>query len=96
MSKVKEFLKEAFTKAIKLGQEQVSDEQFNERVNICMDCPHMGAVRPLPTLEFSEGCTLCHCPLATKAKLTNHSLLGLASCELGKWDLIDKKYHGNS
>jgi hypothetical protein len=93
---LKEFLQKSFENAILLGQTKVSDNQFNERVAVCKGCPHLGKVQPLPTLEFNEGCTLCHCPLITKAKLINHSLLGSASCELGKWEKIDKKYNGNS
>jgi len=101
---LKEFLQKSFENAILLGQTKVSDEQFNERVSVCtgnnpihsVRCPHLGKVKPLPTLEFNEGCTLCHCPLITKAKLINHSLLGSASCELGKWEQTDKKYHGSS
>jgi hypothetical protein len=96
MSIVNDFLKNAFTNAVNLGQDKVSDAQFKERVAVCMGCPHMGKVRPLPTLEFNEGCTLCHCPLATKARLINHTILGSASCELGKWQQIDDRYHENS
>ena len=31
--------------------------------------------------------------LYTKAKLINHTLLGSASCELGKWEQIDKQHN---
>jgi len=93
---LKEFLKKSFENAILLRQTKVSDEHFNERVEVCKGCKHIGKVEPLPNLVFSEGCTLCSCPLVTKAKLINHTILGSASCELGKWQNIDKKYHDNS
>lgn len=95
-SMLKEFLKKSFENAVLLGQTKVSDEQFNERVAVCKGCPFISKVEPLPNLVFNEGCTKCSCPLVTKARLTNHSILGSASCELGNWEQIDKKYNDNS
>jgi hypothetical protein len=93
---LKEFLKKSFENAVLLGQTQVSEQHFKDRVSICKGCELMGKVEPLPNLVFNEGCTKCSCPLITKAKLINHSILGSASCELGNWEQIDKKYNENS
>lgn len=56
---------------IRAGGELVSSEQYESRINICQGCPYKGQVKPLP-LVSAEGCTICGCPLRTKAKTRTH------------------------
>lgn len=56
---------------IKMGGSLVTDEHFEARVAACRKCPYVGQVTPLPKIK-AEGCTLCGCPLDTKARMLKY------------------------
>jgi len=60
---------EKLGKMIRRRGEIVDDVQFEERKEKCRGCVHFGEVMPLPGLSFDEGCTLCGCPIETKARM---------------------------
>ena len=52
------------------GGSGVSPDHKTERINECRLCPHIGQVQVRflgQSLPFDEGCTLCGCPLDSKA-----------------------------
>lgn len=66
----KTFAAKVISRMIRNNCELLDDnsEQFRERVKVCMSCPHFGIVNPLPTVKL-HGCTICNCPVVTKAKV---------------------------
>lgn len=50
------------------GGELVPADEYKARMLICNGCPKMGLVK-VKGLEFQEGCTVCGCPLETKARM---------------------------
>ena len=64
---VKKLVMEQLGDMLRLGAEEVTQEEYERRVEICRACPHLGQVRPVPLLEV-EGCTICGCPTATKPR----------------------------
>lgn len=68
-----EFVHEKLAKIIRLGGSETTDEHASKRTEMCMTvdngepCKYLGVVRP--TIMFAtQGCTICRCPIATKAK----------------------------
>lgn len=69
---------------IREGGVLVPDEVYNTRVEACKGCSHFGTVKPLPLIS-ADGCTLCGCPLETKARMLKyfsptHMGLKLSEC----------------
>lgn len=62
------WFKDTIFELVRLGGEEVVEEHFAKRVQACNACPHVGDVNPLPGI-VARGCTLCKCPLDTKARL---------------------------
>lgn len=56
----------------------VSDEHFEERMNICRACIHYD--------EPEEGCKKCGCYLMNKARDP------FASCPIEKWDVDNRQW----
>lgn len=56
---------------LSIGAVFVTDDQYNERIEVCSGCPHKGFV-DLPLVQSVPGCTLCGCPLSTKPKVRSY------------------------
>lgn len=56
---------------IRRGGTQTSEEHYEARLAACKQCPYIGLVEPLPGVK-AEGCTLCTCPLETKARMLTY------------------------
>ena len=50
---------------------KVSDEEKNNRLNICLSCPEL--------IKITKQCKKCGCFMELKTKLEN------AKCPIGKW-----------
>lgn len=90
---------------LKRGGKLADKKQVEERLKVCSGCEKKGTVEPLPLVKM-EGCTVCDCPLATKARFTEIPVDGevtakklllsngnqIVKCPLNKWAKIDQKY----
>lgn len=65
----KSFAVKVISRMIKNGSEMLSDDspEYIEKVSACIACPYFGEVYPAPRLKL-HGCTICKCPVVTKAK----------------------------
>ena len=54
--------------------ENVDEETFNNRYNICLNCPSL--------IQLTKQCKKCGCFMSQKAKLPH------ASCPIGKWGVF--------
>lgn len=83
------WIQENLFELIRKGGKLVSDEVYNERVKACKKCPHIGIVHPLPGIE-AEGCTLCQCPLETKAQMLEYFSPTHMGMKLSECSLVEK------
>lgn len=66
--------KKILTKFVRAGGQEVSEAEYEARVNTCRTrqngnpCEFLGPVNAAG-IVFSEGCILCGCPLETKARM---------------------------
>ena len=69
-----DYIQDQFKGFINKGGIQVSDEQMQERLNVCSGCPFNGMVEPDPLIGEMPGCTApgCQCPFSTKAKMLKY------------------------
>lgn len=63
-----EFISDQIVAWLSKGGKLVDDATFKKRVNICSDCPYKGMVMPVPIVKM-EGCTICKCPIKSKARM---------------------------
>lgn len=66
--RLKGFVMDNITSFIHAEGELVPEDIAEKRKSVCRSCPFVGIVEPLPGLKV-EGCTICGCPLATKAHM---------------------------
>lgn len=71
MNIIQNYVFETLQSLINEGGEAVEIEEYNKRKAICLKCSFYGEVKiDLPTMTLKlDGCTICGCPTATKAKL---------------------------
>jgi anaerobic ribonucleoside-triphosphate reductase len=72
---VQQFVKEGY-KYVKEGAPNVTIAEYEDRVNICNECPFISE-------KFT--CNKCGCNMATKARWAT------ADCPIDKWEKIEKK-----
>lgn len=68
ITSVKEFLFDRFIKIVLSGCQTVEPENKRARIDKCKKCPYFGTVEPAKGIRMN-GCTVCGCPLETKASL---------------------------
>ena len=83
------WVQENLFELIRKGGKLVSDEVYDKRVSACRGCIHVGTVHPIPGIE-AEGCTLCGCPLETKAKMLNYFSPTHMGIKLSECSLVEK------
>jgi hypothetical protein len=74
---------------IREGGTLVPVEVYDKRVEACKGCPHFGIVNPLPLIS-ADGCTLCGCPLETKARMFNYFSPTNMGLKLSECSLVEK------
>lgn len=73
----------AMTKHVVSGMEYCTEEQTQERFEICKACPF---------IKDNNGvlsCGKCGCGLSDKTKILNKLALKSQSCPIGKWGIIE-------
>jgi len=66
LDKAKSWAARKILNAVLVGAKTVPLDQAEARKAICRKCPYIGTVEPVYGIAM-EGCTICGCPLATKA-----------------------------
>jgi hypothetical protein len=68
ITSAKKWLFKKLMKAALAGCQPVELENKEARIAICKKCPYFGTVKPINGLKL-PGCTICGCPIDTKAAL---------------------------
>jgi hypothetical protein len=63
-----DFVSDQIVSWLSKGGKLVDDATFEKRINACAGCPYKGKVMPVPGLKM-DGCTICKCPLQSKARM---------------------------
>lgn len=89
-----DLLKSAVSSTIKWlssGARFVSQEEYEDRINICMDCPNKSSPPSSPLYAILNSryiCGLCGCDIERKAKLTTEACPDTQHHEGGRWHKI--------